>query len=72
MPRPPRDDQDIFGDMRDEAVDMAKAGFGHPGSRQVLTGAAVGAVAAAILPVVTWPIGLLAGAGFALYTRVKQ
>jgi hypothetical protein len=44
----------------------------HPSTKPVLIGAAVGAVAAGILPVVTWPIGLLAGAGFMLYNRVKR
>jgi len=44
----------------------------HPSTKPVLTGAAVGALAAAVLPVVTWPIGLLAGAGFMLYNRVKR
>ena len=36
-----------------------------------LIGGAVGAVAGALLPVVTWPIGLVAGAGFMLYKRLR-
>jgi hypothetical protein len=31
----------------------------------------VGAVAAGLLPVISWPIGLLAGAGIMLYKRVR-
>ena len=34
--------------------------------------AAIGAVAAGLLPVVTWPIGLAAGAAFALHQRIKR
>ena len=36
-----------------------------------LLGAAVGAVAGAVLPVVSIPIGLLVGAGFMLYKRLR-
>jgi hypothetical protein len=38
----------------------------------VLTGAAIGAVAGLVLPIVSWPLGLIAGAGFALYQRIKK
>ena len=37
----------------------------------MLTGAAVGAIAGGLLPVVTWPIGLVAGAGYMLYKRLR-
>ena len=40
-------------------------------TKPVLVGGAVGAVAGALLPVVSWPIGLLAGAGFMLYKRLR-
>jgi hypothetical protein len=43
----------------------------HPSTAPVLTGAAVGALAGGLLPVVTWPMGLLAGAGFMLYKRLR-
>ncbi len=62
---------DLVDDMREEIMGMAKEGMHHPSTKPVLVGAAVGAVAAGILPVVTWPIGLLAGAGFMLYKRVR-
>jgi hypothetical protein len=68
----PNDKNDIVDDLREEIVGMAKEGMHHPSTKPVLTGAAVGALAAAVLPVVTWPIGLLAGAGFMLYNRVKR
>jgi len=38
----------------------------------VLTGGAIGAVAGIVLPVVSWPVGLFAGAAIALYSRVKR
>ncbi len=62
---------DIIQDAKEEITGMAKQGMHHPSTKPVLTGAAVGAVAAALLPVVTWPIGLVAGAGFMLYKRLR-
>ena len=50
---------------------MAKEGMHHPSTKPVLTGAAVGAIAGAVLPIVSWPIGLIAGAGFMLYKRLR-
>ena len=70
MDDPNRGD-DLLGDAKDEIVGMAKRGMAHPSTRPVLTGAAVGAVAGAVLPVVTWPLGLIAGAGFMLYKRLR-
>lgn len=64
-------DNRILADAVDEVKAMGKEGINHPSSKPVLTGAAVGAVAAGILPVVTWPIGLVAGAGFMLYKRIR-
>jgi hypothetical protein len=51
---------------------MAKEGVNHPSTAPVLTGAAIGAVAGALLPFISWPIGLAAGAGFVLYQRIKK
>ena len=64
-------DQNLLGDAGEEIKGMAKEGLRHPSTKPVLTGAAVGAVAGAVLPVVTWPIGLIAGAGFMLYKRLR-
>ena len=58
--------------MKAEVTGMAKEGVNHPSTAPVLTGAAIGAVAGAILPVISWPLGLIAGAGFALYQRIKK
>lgn len=67
-----RQPQDWVEDAKAELTGMAKEGLNHPSTPPVLTGAAVGAVAGLILPVVSWPLGLLAGAGFALYQRIKK
>lgn len=64
-------DRRILADAVAEVKDMGREGMAHPSTKPVLTGAAVGAVAGIVLPVVTWPIGLLAGAAFMLYKRVR-
>ena len=63
---------DWVEDAKTEISGMAKQGLDHPSSKPVIAGAAIGALAAGLLPVVTWPIGLIAGAGFALYNRIKK
>lgn len=62
---------DLITDAKEELTGMAKQGMKHPSTGPVLTGAAVGAVAAGLLPVVTWPLGLIAGAGLVLYKRLR-
>ena len=64
-------DSRILADAVDEIKAMAKEGAAHPSTKPVLIGAGVGAVAGIVLPVVTWPIGLIAGAGFMLYKRIR-
>jgi hypothetical protein len=64
-------DNRILADAVEEIKAMGKDGLAHPSTKPVLTGAAVGAVAAGLLPVVTWPLGLIAGAGFMLYKRIR-
>ena len=68
---PQHQDHDLVSDASAEIKGMAKQGLNHPLTKPVLTGAAVGAIAAGILPVVTWPLGLVAGAGFMLYKRLR-
>ena len=70
-PNQPPQREDLMADATEEIKGMAKEGMHHPSTKPVLVGGAVGAVAAAILPVVGWPIGLLAGAGFMLYKRIR-
>ena len=64
-------DNTILSDAVSEIKAMAKEGAHHPSTKPVVIGGAVGVVAAGLLPVVTWPIGLLAGAGFMLYKRIR-
>ena len=56
----------------EEVKAMGKQGLAHPSTKPVLTGGAIGAVVGLILPVISWPVGLLAGAAIALYSRVKR
>lgn len=70
-PNEPKRGDDLLSDAADEIKGMAKQGVAHPSTKPVLAGAAVGALAAGLLPVVTWPIGLVAGAGFMLYKRLR-
>ena len=70
-PNEPRRGDDLLSDATAEVKAMAKEGVAHPSTKPVIIGAGVGAVAAMILPVVSWPIGLVAGAGFMLYKRLR-
>jgi hypothetical protein len=72
MSDPNRDGPDWVEDAKTEISGMAKDGMNHPSTKPVLAGAAIGAVAGLVLPFVSWPLGLAAGAGFALYNRIKK
>jgi hypothetical protein len=63
---------DLLGKAMAEVAGMAKQGFGHPTTKPVQTGAAVGAVAGALLPLVSLPLGLVAGAGIAFWYRLNR
>ncbi len=69
--RNPKYDGDFVEEAKAELTGMAKEGMHHPSTKPVLTGAAIGAVAGGILPVVTWPIGLALGAGYMFYKRLR-
>ena len=62
---------DFVDDAKAEITGMAKDGMRHPSTKPVLTGAAVGAVAGQLLPVLTIPAGLAIGLGVAFYKRVR-
>lgn len=64
-------DSRILVDAVEEAKAMGREGMQHPSTKPVLTGAAIGAVAGWVLPVVGPIIGGVAGAGFMLYKRVR-
>lgn len=71
-PRGPERGNDWVEDAKSEISGMAKQGLGHPSTKPVLAGAAIGAVAGPLLPVISLPIGALVGAGFAFYNRIKK
>jgi hypothetical protein len=71
-PRRPDRGNDWVEDAKTEISGMAKQGLDHPSTKPVLAGAAIGAVAGALLPVISLPVGLLVGAGFAFYNRLKR
>ena len=64
-------DDKILRDSIEEAKAMGREGLDHPSTKPVLIGGAVGALAAGVLPIVTWPVGLAAGAAFMLYKRIR-
>ena len=68
----PNDGNDLYSNAKHEISGMAKEGMRHPSTKPVLTGAAVGAVAGAILPVISLPVGLLLGAGLMFYQRLRR
>ncbi|AXU19917.1 hypothetical protein C7W88_14175 [Novosphingobium sp. THN1] len=66
------DQNDLAARAKDELSGMAKQGLAHPSTKPVLTGAAIGAVAGVLLPVVSLPLGLAVGAGVAFWQRIKR
>jgi di/tricarboxylate transporter len=58
-------------DAKTEISGMAKQGMHHPSTKPVLTGAAVGAAAGFLLPVLSIPVGLAIGAAAVFYKRVR-
>ena len=71
MTEPNDQDPGMLGRAANEIKGMGREGFSHPSTKPVLGGAALGVVAA-ILPVITIPIGLIGGAAIALWLRIKR
>ena len=63
---------DWVEDAKAEVSGMAKGGMDHPSTKPVLAGAAIGALAGALLPGISLPVGAVVGAGFAFYNRIKK
>ena len=66
------DNNDLAARAKDEISGLAKQGLAHPSTKPVLTGMAIGAVAGAVLPIVSLPLGLAVGAGIAFWQRIKR
>jgi hypothetical protein len=64
-------DDDIATRAKQEIAGMAKQGLAHPSTKPVLIGAGIGAVAAVLIHVML-PIGILGGAGAALWQRIRR
>ena len=62
---------DFVSDAKSEISGMAKDGMRHPSTKPVLAGAAIGAAAGLLLPVLSIPAGLAIGLGVAFYKRVR-
>ncbi len=65
-------DPNYLGRATDEMKAMGRDGFAHPSTKIVLTGAAIGAAAGLLLPVLSIGVGLVGGAGIALWQRIKR
>jgi hypothetical protein len=72
MTDPDQDKPDYIGRATEEIKEMASEGLSHPSTKPVLAGAAIGAVAGLLLPVLSIPVGLIGGAGIALWQRIKR
>lgn len=68
---PRHQDHELLPDAKTELQGMLKEGMHHPSTKPVLTGAAIGAVAGWVLPVVGPIFGGIAGAGIMLYKRIR-
>ncbi len=66
------DNNDLASRATAEASAMAKQGLNHPSTKPVLIGAGIGAVAGAVLPFVSLPLGLVVGASYAFWQRIKN
>lgn len=64
-------DNRILVDAVAEVKAMGKEGMHHPSTKPVLVAAAVGGVAGAVLPVLSVPVGIIAGAAIMLYKRIR-
>jgi len=61
----------LVEDAKAELAGMAKEGVRHPSTKPVLAAAAAGAVAGAILPLLSVPAGIIIGAGAMFYKRLR-
>ena len=72
MTEPNDQDPNYLGRATEEIKGIGRVGLSHPSTKPVLGGAALGAVAGLLLPVLSIPIGLIGGAGIALWLRIKR
>jgi hypothetical protein len=70
-PNFPKGTGDFLSDARQELSGMLQDGLSHPSTKPILLWGVAGAAAAVVLPFVTIPLGLAAGAGYQFYKRVR-
>ena len=70
-PNSPNGNGDFISDARQELAGMLQDGLDHPSTKPILIWGVAGAAAAMVLPFVTTPLGLAAGAGYQFYKRVR-
>lgn len=67
---------DQFVEMADKAVEevsrVGKQALTKDNAPKLAAGAALGAVAAAVLPIISLPLGALAGAGYVAYRQANK
>ncbi len=67
---------DQFVEFADKAVDevsrVGKTAFTNENAPKLAAGAALGAVAAAVVPLVSLPLGALAGLGYVAYRQANK
>ncbi|HET6536860.1 MAG TPA: hypothetical protein VFG34_01920 [Sphingopyxis sp.] len=71
MARPNPEEPTLFERTIEEAKAIGRQGLAHPSAKPVLIGCAIGAMAGALLPLLNWPLGLLAGGVIALIFQAK-
>jgi hypothetical protein len=72
MARSNPEEPTLFEHSAELAKAIGRQGLGHPASKYVILGSAVGGLIAYALPFLVWPLGLIAGAIFALVAQVKR
>jgi hypothetical protein len=72
MARPNPEEPTLVELTIEEIKAMGKQGMAHPSTRPVLIGGAIGAIIGLALDAISWPVGMLVGAGIALVLRVKR
>ncbi|MCB2079319.1 MAG: hypothetical protein KDE55_16685 [Novosphingobium sp.] len=68
----PKSGGELLGAAYDDVKGMLRGGMEHPATKPVLAWGAMGALAGAVLPIVSLPLGFVVGAGYKLYKRASK
>ncbi|MEQ8310331.1 MAG: hypothetical protein RIA72_06505 [Sphingopyxis sp.] len=72
MARPNPEEPTLLERSIEEAKAMGRQGMDHPSTRPVLIGGAIGGLVGLAIDMISWPVGLFAGAAIALVMQVKR